>query len=75
MSKNVALFFDGTWNRPREDTDKGANTNVRKLCLAAEDSPRQVARYIPGVGTSGSKSHDFFGGLGGLGISENIRDG
>ena len=75
MSKNVALFFDGTWNRPRDNTGDGANTDVRKLFLAAEDSPRQVARYIPGVGTSGDKSHDVFGGIGGLGVSENIRDG
>jgi Uncharacterized alpha/beta hydrolase domain (DUF2235) len=75
MSKNVALFFDGTWNRPHERSDKGANTNVRKLFLAADDSPRQVARYIAGVGTSGSKSRDALGGLGGLGVSENIRDG
>ena len=32
MPKRIALFFDGTWNTPHDDSDRGTgNTNVRQL--------------------------------------------
>jgi len=75
MGKNIALFFDGTWNRPQEDGGTEANTNVRKLFLATENSPRQVARYICGVGSGGGRIHSAVAGAGGLGVSANIQKG
>ena len=33
MNKNIALFFDGTWQAPKEDRTPVENTNVRKLFL------------------------------------------
>ncbi len=49
MPKNIALFIDGTWNRPMGETD----TNVRKLYEDATKNggPNQVTHYMSGVGT------------------------
>ena len=67
MSKTIALFFDGTW-------EKRGNTNVHKLHKALPESKASAPNYyIKGVGA------DFWnhisGGLGGRGISGKIREG
>jgi hypothetical protein len=74
MSKNVALFFDGTWNRPQENGGAEANTNVRKLFLATEKTG-QIARYICGVGSGDGRFRKPLAGAGGLGVSRNIQKG
>jgi hypothetical protein len=68
--KRLAVFFDGTWNTPED------NTNVFRLDLMladhGEDGVRQRAYYDEGVGT-----HWFdrvTGGAFGAGLSENIRN-
>ena len=67
--KRLALFFDGTWNDP------GDNTNVwrLKLMLASHDrqGAPQIAYYDPGVGTG--VLDRFSGGAFGVGLSENVR--
>jgi uncharacterized protein (DUF2235 family) len=69
--KRLALFFDGTWNKPEN------NTNVWRLNLMlAEkgvDGVPQIKFYDQGVGT-----HWFdriSGGAFGFGLSENVRLG
>ncbi len=49
MAKNIALFIDGTWNRPTGAKD----TNVRHLFNDANAlvGPGQVCHYMSGVGT------------------------
>jgi uncharacterized protein (DUF2235 family) len=69
--KRLALFFDGTWNEPLD------HTNVRRLRLMlAEHGPDgipQRAFYDRGIGT---RWYDrLTGGLFGVGLSENVRDG
>jgi uncharacterized protein (DUF2235 family) len=69
--KRLALFFDGTWNKPEN------NTNVWRLSLMladkGEDGVSQLKFYDEGVGT-----HWFdriSGGAFGYGLSENVRLG
>jgi uncharacterized protein (DUF2235 family) len=69
--KKLAIFFDGTWNKPE------TNTNVWRLALmlAENDSVgvRQMKFYDEGVGT-----HWFdriSGGAFGFGLSANVRSG
>jgi len=69
--KRLALFFDGTWNKPEN------NTNVWRLALMlvdkGEDGVPQRKFYDEGVGT-----HWFdrlSGGMFGYGLSENVRSG
>jgi len=69
MPRRLALFLDGTWNDPTH------NTNVWRLksMLAPVDPAgrEQLAYYDTGVGT---RWHERLrGGVGGYGISENIR--
>ncbi|HZZ73324.1 MAG TPA: DUF2235 domain-containing protein [Pirellulales bacterium] len=71
IGKRLALFFDGTWNRPQN------NTNVWRLSLmlaeTGADGRPQKAFYDAGVGT-----HWFdrwTGGMFGAGLSDNIRNG
>ena len=69
--KRLALFFDGTWNKPAN------NTNVWRLHLMlgdrGADGVPQLKFYDEGVGT---KWFDrFSGGAFGYGLSENIRAG
>jgi uncharacterized protein (DUF2235 family) len=69
--RRLALFFDGTWNEP------GDNTNVwrQKLMLADHDQNGipQDAFYDEGVGTH---FYDrLTGGAFGAGLSKNIRKG
>ncbi len=70
-AKRLAVFFDGTWNKPEN------NTNVWRLALMladkGEDGVPQRKFYDPGVGT---KWYDrFTGGAFGAGLSENVRSG
>lgn len=66
----LAVFADGTWNQMRE---KG--TNVLTLCRMAVDDEHagQKVFYDEGVGTNWGQK--ISGGLFGMGISQNIRDG
>jgi len=69
--KRLALFFDGTWNKPDN------NTNVWRLALMladkGEDGVPQEKYYDEGVGTR--LLDRFTGGAFGYGLSENVRDG
>src|SRR5258706_3396704 len=69
--KRLALFFDGTWNRPED------NTNVWRLALMladkGEDGVPQEKFYDEGVGTH--LVDRFTGGAFGYGLSENVRGG
>jgi uncharacterized protein (DUF2235 family) len=89
MSKNLALFFDGTWNKRSSETNV---YKLYKLTLSTESplatsgnqaagasalhdrtSVRQMKFYLPGVGV---KFGDWIlGGAFGYGISRNIRRG
>ncbi len=71
LGKRLALFFDGTWNKPEN------NTNVWRLALMLADKGEegvvQMKFYDEGVGT-----HWFdriSGGAFGYGLSENVRLG
>ena len=69
--KRLALFFDGTWNEPPD------HTNVRRLRLMlaehGSDGIPQRAFYDRGIGT---RWYDrLTGGLFGVGLSDNVRDG
>lgn len=47
MQKNLAIFFDGTWNEPND------RTNAYELYKAAPETSTQETLYIEGVGTQG----------------------
>lgn len=68
--KRLAVFLDGTWNEP------GDNTNVwrlRAMLASADDSEnQQLSYYDRGVGTSWYDR--FRGGALGFGLSQNIRE-
>lgn len=71
QKRRLALFFDGTWNIPEN------NTNVWRLYLMLGDRGidgiEQAAFYDEGVGTQWYDR--FTGGAFGVGLSENIRKG
>ena len=86
MSKNIALFIDGTWN----NAALTQQTNVHKLYLAAHavsepsildddgipvapPNARQVVHYLNGVGTGGYLD-TCVGGATGFGTSEKIKE-
>lgn len=73
MEKNLAVFFDGTWNEPND------RTNVYELYKAAPETSTQETLYIEGVGTQGqglwAAIDKFAGGAFGAGLSANIRTG
>lgn len=53
MPKNIALFIDGTWNKPKGQAHP-ENTNVRKLYkFCVNDNQQQFTHYLNGVGTEG----------------------
>ncbi len=78
MPKRIAIFCDGTWNRP----DAPFPTNVYKLFHAtlpeAPDGTTQLRKYIPGVGTGFglkglARQYDrIVGGAFGVGVTANI---
>jgi uncharacterized protein (DUF2235 family) len=78
--KNIAVFCDGTWNKPDQasaDGGKPSPTNVAKLfesiypCDGAGNP--QLVHYILGVGTRTWER--VRGGGFGYGISNNIKEG
>lgn len=73
MSKNLAIFFDGTWNEPND------RTNAYALYMAAPETESQETLYVEGVGTKGqgiwSAIDRFLGGAFGVGLSANVRAG
>jgi uncharacterized protein (DUF2235 family) len=71
-SKRLALFFDGTWNKPQN------NTNVWRLALmlaeqGGADGAPQKKFYDEGVGTHWYDR--ISGGAFGAGLSDNVRSG
>lgn len=71
MGRKLIVLFDGTWNNGRD------RTNVYQLyqLLAERDrqGQAQLARYIEGVGT---RPHTrLFGGLFGIGLTDNLMEG
>jgi len=68
--KRLAIFFDGTWNEP------GDNTNVWRLrsMVSNQDTEgnAQLAFYDSGVGTHWYDR--LRGGAAGTGLSQNIRE-
>lgn len=68
----LAVFADGTWNRVEKE---GVGTNVVRLHHLAVNDPARGQRtfYDPGVGTNAWQR--LQGGLFGVGISQNIKDG
>ncbi len=88
MTKNIALFFDGTWNEPMEGTVEAYrrglrekpddfNSNVRKLYLACDRVPPavQVSHYFYGLGTQSLVVRRAVEGLTGYGLTDRLRDG
>jgi uncharacterized protein (DUF2235 family) len=73
MGKNLAIFFDGTWNEPND------RTNAYTLYQCALEIAGQETLYVEGVGTKGrglwAAIDKFAGGAFGAGLSANIRDG
>lgn len=65
--KRLALFLDGTWNEPDD------NTNVTRLKALADESATQRVKYLEGVGTRFTER--LRGGALGKGLSRNVRDG
>ncbi|TSK06992.1 MAG: DUF2235 domain-containing protein [Geobacter sp.] len=86
MPKKLVVCFDGTWNKPDEETDgKDSNTNVERLFASIDGvDARQYSGstlsdgatfkwYDSGVGT---KWYEHIrGGAFGYGLSLNIRQG
>jgi uncharacterized protein (DUF2235 family) len=65
--KRLALFLDGTWNEPDD------NTNVTRLKdLTPDDGSEQLVKYVAGVGTRFTER--IRGGALGKGLSRNVRD-
>jgi uncharacterized protein (DUF2235 family) len=77
--KRLVLSFDGTWNTPDSDGDEGGNTdtNVRRLHQAVlhrgARGTVQETWYDEGVGTDWYNR--LSGGIAGVGLSRNIRQG
>ena len=89
MAKNIALCFDGTWNKPLDPvtgkpivvdapeddpTENPENTNVVKIKRLIDTSrPDQVVVYFNGVGT---QWYDHLsGGIAGAGLDARIKLG
>jgi uncharacterized protein (DUF2235 family) len=77
MTKRIAVFCDGTWNKPDQEEDgKTCPTNVARLhaAVALKDSGgmEQRALYLPGVGTG--LFDRIRGGFFGWGLSEKVKD-
>jgi uncharacterized protein (DUF2235 family) len=79
MPKNIAMLFDGTWNKPAEfehDPGSKCDTNVRRFYNSietfADDGREQVASYDFGVGTEWLNL--VRGGAFGRGLDKHIRN-
>ncbi|MCJ2110267.1 DUF2235 domain-containing protein [Methylobacterium sp. E-025] len=67
--KKLIVFADGTGNAFMTQ-----ESNVWRLFQALDQGgPDQLARYIPGVGTSGFKPFAVLDGATGLGVPSNVR--
>src|SRR5262245_25395952 len=79
FAKNLAVFFDGTWNSEDQGMNGGlpCPTNITKLFEASMlddgQSKPQIIHYVRGVGTR--KAERIKGGGFGYGISDNIKEG
>jgi uncharacterized protein (DUF2235 family) len=89
MGRRLALYFDGTWNTPGSNTnvrrlfDLTASRKafrghlLRSQAVEDETHPKQevqqIKYYHPGVGTTWRSR--LQGGMFGVGLSKNIRDG
>jgi uncharacterized protein (DUF2235 family) len=72
MSKRIVFCADGTWDKPKNDT------NVRKLFNAVDSTPdtsNQIAFYDDGVGSDGTPFEKLAGGAIGDGLFQKIKDG
>jgi uncharacterized protein (DUF2235 family) len=69
MSKRIIFCADGTWDKPRSDT------NVYKLFKATPTMPGQLAFYDDGVGSDGTPIDKLAGGAIGDGLFQKIKDG
>jgi uncharacterized protein (DUF2235 family) len=74
--KRIAVFCDGTWNRPDQvHHGRACPTNVvrlhRGLAQDGADGVPQVAFYEPGVGTG--RFDRLSGGMFGVGLSANVK--
>ena len=72
MSKRIVFCADGTWDKPKNDT------NVRRLFDAVKSIPNasnQVAFYDDGVGSDGTPIEKLAGGAIGEGLFQKIKDG
>ena len=69
--KRLALFFDGTWNDPNDNTNVWVLKN--DLAEVSADGCRQEPFYDKGVGTN--PLDRISGGAFGVGLSENVQEG
>jgi len=70
MPRRLVIFADGTGNAFTTQ-----ESNVWRLYCATDRSRGdQVARYIPGVGTSGFKPYAMLDGATGIGVPSNVRE-
>ncbi len=67
--KRLALFLDGTWNDPEDNT----NVSRLKVLTADRDGVPQLVFYGEGVGNRASER--LRGGALGKGLSRNVRTG
>lgn len=75
MGRKLALFFDGTWNKPGRDArTEAVETSVRRLYEATPNTPAQTTWYDSGVGT-GRLLDKLLGGAFGVGLDGNICEG
>jgi len=70
--KRLALFFDGTWNDPADNTNVWRLHSLAAECNSADRVP-QRKYYDPGVGTHWADR--LTGGAVGYGLSQNVRQG
>ncbi|GLQ33917.1 hypothetical protein GCM10007939_02000 [Amylibacter marinus] len=70
--KNIALFFDGTWNKPKTNTNvfEGYDQIAQNT---SQSNGRQVTKYIKGVGVE--RFTWIRGGAFGKGVQANILEG
>ncbi len=71
--KNIVIFADGTGS-----SFTSQETNIWRLYKALDKAEKpaalqQLARYIPGVGTSGNRVLRLIDGATGIGVPSNVR--
>lgn len=67
--RRIVIFADGTGNAFTTQ-----ESNIWRLFQALDQSqPDQIARYIPGVGTSGFRPFAMLDGATGIGVPSNVR--